>query len=106
MPREHGVRLEEEDDLGEAGTSRSRESGELASEHDQGEFLPARNARSMRLLALKNPQLLPQKEDFNILVMVRSAPHADEVKQKRKRLREHKEAHGAGLAGSMPSGKG
>jgi hypothetical protein len=46
------------------------------------------------LLALKNPQLLPQKQDLGILVKVWLAPQADEVQQQQKHLCQHKEEPG------------
>ena len=92
-----GVRLEEEDNLGEASTSVTRHHAEFASEHDQREFLPARDARSTRLLALKNPQVLAQKEDLKILVMVGAVAQPDEVKKQGDRVREKKEEHSLGL---------
>ncbi|CAA9256239.1 MAG: hypothetical protein AVDCRST_MAG93-1987 [uncultured Chloroflexia bacterium] len=88
MPCEYGVRLEEEDNLGEASTSRACESSTFASKHDEREFLPARDARSTRLLALKNLQLLAQKQDLKILVLVTLMTHPDEVKKQGDRVRK------------------
>ncbi len=96
MPREQGVRLEEEDDLGEVGTSRVRHDTQFVGEDDQGELLPAGNVGRVRLCALEDAQLLPQQQDLDILGMIGLTTQPDEVEQQREDVCEQNEDHDEG----------
>ena len=104
MPFEQCLRFDQENNLTKSSASRGRHRGQLSSEDDEGEFLPAGDVRWAWLLALEDPQLLAQKEDLDIFVMLTSMTKPDEVEQQRERLREKKEKHaGLVLQGSCRS---
>jgi hypothetical protein len=50
--------------------------------------------RSLRLLSLKDPELLAQKEDLEIFVMVGAMTQPDEVEEQRERAGEKIKQHG------------
>lgn len=81
VPLQQRVGLEEENNLTEAAASAEGQSRQFAGKNNQGVFLPSRNPLSVRLFALENPELLPQENDFDILVMLTSTTHPDEVEQ-------------------------
>ncbi|HSH78288.1 MAG TPA: hypothetical protein VLA19_07120, partial [Herpetosiphonaceae bacterium] len=93
MPLQQRVRLEQEDDLTEAGTSTRRQCRQFAGEDDQGELLAPRNAGRVRLLPLEDAQLLAEEEDLNILVLLSLMAQPEEVEQQRVRLGEKKAQH-------------
>ena len=72
MPLQQRVRLEQEHDVTEPGASTGGQRRQFASENDQGELLPAGNVGWLGLFALKNAELLPQEQDFDIFVSVAS----------------------------------
>jgi len=47
------------------------------------------------MLAVQNAELLPQKQDLDFFVRLRSTTQPDEVEQQRERVREKKEKHAA-----------
>ena len=81
MPFQQRVGLEQEDDLTKVGASTVRQCCQFAGENDQGELLPPRNARRVRLLPLEDAQLLAKEQDLNIFVMAGSSKQPDEVEQ-------------------------
>ncbi len=79
--------------LTEAPAGAGGQCRQFASENEQNEFLPARDAWWLGLFALEDTELLPQEQDFEIFVMLASTTKPDEVEQERERLREKKEKH-------------
>ena len=79
VPLQQGVGHEEKDDLTEARPSARGQPREFASEHDQHQFLRAGNARSARLLTLKDTELLPQPQDLELLVTLTPLSQPDQV---------------------------
>ncbi len=102
VPLQQRVRLEEEHDVTEPGTSTSCHRREFAGKDEQCQFLPAGNAGRVSVLPLENTELLLQEQDLDILVMLGSTVQADEVEEQRERLRENKVDHGVGVAGTIP----
>ena len=76
-----------------SSATRGRHRGQLSSEDEEGELLPAGDVRRAWLLALEDPQLMPQEQDFELFVMLASTTKPDEVEQERERLGEKKEQH-------------
>ena len=64
MPLQERVGLDQEDDLTESSVRLRTHRGEFADEDEEGEFLPSRNARRMRLFALEDAELVTQEQDF------------------------------------------
>ncbi len=81
MPLQQRVGFEQEHDLTKPGPSAVRHGRQFAGEDEYGEFLPPRNAWCARLLPLQNAELMPEEQDLNILVMVRSSHQRDTIEQ-------------------------
>ena len=68
MPLQQRVRLEQEHDLTEPSASTGGQRHQFAREDDQSQLFRAGNVGRVGLFALKDPQLLPQEQDLDILV--------------------------------------
>ena len=74
MPLQERVGLKEEHDLTEPRPCAVRQPRQFAGEDEQGEFLPAGNARRTGLFPLQDAQLLAEEQDLQILVMFNAMP--------------------------------
>ncbi len=93
VPLQQRVRFEQEDDLTEAAAGAGGQSRQFAGEDNHREFVPAGNVWCVGMLALQNAELLPQKQNLDIFVMLSPTTQPDEVEQQRERVREKKEKH-------------
>ena len=97
------LRFEQENNLTKPSTSRGRHRGQLSSQDDQGELLPAGNAWRAWLFALENAELLAEEQDFDILVMVSLSAQSDEVEEDREDVYHKEKVMRIGVAGIVPS---
>ena len=81
MPLQECVRFEEEHDLTDMTPSARGQTGQVSSEENQGEFLPAGNAWHMRLFPAENLELLTEEKDFEIFATVSLTTQPDEVEE-------------------------
>ncbi len=83
VPFEQCLRFEQENNLTKSSATGGRHRGQLSSEDEEGELLPAGNAWRAWLCALENAELLAEEQDFDILVMVSLSAQSDEVEEDR-----------------------
>src|SRR5688572_16209261 len=57
------------------------------------------------LLLLKNPQLLPEQYELDILDLRTATTHPDAVEQQRERVGEQQAKHPVGVTGIIPGGE-
>jgi hypothetical protein len=93
VPLQQRVGFEQEHDVTKLGPAAVRQVRQFTSEDDQRKFLPAGNARRVRIFTLENPQLLPQEQDFDILVVVSLTTQSDEVEQQREGVCHKEKEH-------------
>ena len=93
VPFEQCLRFEQENNLTKPSTSRGRHRGQLSSQDDQGELLPAGNAWRAWLFALENAELLAEEQEFDILVMVSLSAQSDEVEEEREDVCHKEKGH-------------
>ncbi len=99
MPYQNRVWLEQEDHTVKMSASPTHHIQEFRGEDGQYEFLPPGNARWTRLLALQDMQLLLQKQDLEIFLVVRVSPYGKEGKQQGEDPSKGKVDHTADMHG-------
>lgn len=86
VPFEQGIRPEKEGRLVQADASLAPNGGESSSKDCQMELFPTGDARGSRMAALKDPQLLTQKQDLEVFVALGTVTDGEQVKEHRDEL--------------------
>src|SRR3712207_5945340 len=67
VPLQDGLRLEQQEHLVQGGAWARGDPGQLGREHRQGQLLPAGEAWWLGSLTLKQPELVAQQQDLDVL---------------------------------------